>query len=362
MSKPDSEMDVLSPQKSKGCFAIFIVIVLLLLVVTGIGGFAAWSYYDHTLKTAVNTTAQFQTFTIVQGESVKGIANKLEQDKLINNALLFRIAAKLQKKEAAIQAGDYEISASQTMQEIIDSLQHGEAKGIPITISPGWRIEEVAHYLANQHLVNEAEFLAAAKAANFDYTMLGSSNPFGKPKSASLEGYLIPDTYLVPNKPTVQDIMVRILNNFQDQYDQHVKELMSTSKLSLFEVLTLASIVEKEASKSDDRKMVAGIYLNRLNYGMALGADPTVAYALGSWSAPLTTDSLKINSPYNTRVNPGLPPGPIDSPSLSSILAVLEPTSSNYFYFLADRNGIMRYAKTLAEHTANKAKYGLSGE
>ncbi|MEI6222089.1 MAG: endolytic transglycosylase MltG, partial [bacterium] len=172
-----------------------------------------------------------------------------------------------------------------------------------------------------------------------------------------LEGFLYPDTYLVPSSSKPEDFVKQVLKNFGDKIAPFEQDF-ATNKLSMYQILTIASIVEKEATKQEDRDMIAGVFLKRFEVGMSLGADPTVLYALGSWKADLTVAALNMDSPYNTRKFTGLPPSPICNPSISSIKATLRPTSTDYLYFVA-KDGKNYYSKTLEEHEKKKNELGV---
>jgi UPF0755 protein len=177
------------------------------------------------------------------------------------------------------------------------------------------------------------------------------------------EGYLFPDTYLIPRDADINLILTLMKNNFQKKYDT-VRDT-KTTVLTQAQTVILASIIEREAMFATDRPLVSSVFVNRLNIGMVLGSDPTVMYALGYqtdtkqwWKKDLTVDDLLINSPYNTRKNAGLPPGPISNPGLSSIEAALNPAKTDYLYFFADKQGHLHFATTLEGHNANIQKYG----
>lgn len=350
--------------KKKSKLQVFIgrmlLVCFVLCIMAGIASAAVYVYYEKTLTTALDPTAEEQDFIIYPGQTVKGIANKLDNEQLISNALVFRAALKLQSKDTSIEAGEYRLSRAMTMQEIIDALQSGYIAEDTITILEGWRIEDIAAYLSELGYVYSDEFIRLAYEGYFDFDFLTSEQPYGKPEDSSLEGYLFPDTYRLPQNADEEQIISIMLDNFAEKYENTISGY--STDMSLYDVITLASIVEREGRDLGEKKLIAGIYLNRLERDMSLGACPTVLYALGDWRAELTDETLKIDSPYNTRIHTGLPPGPIASPGLEAILAVLEPTETDYLYFLTDKDGIMRYAYTNAEHEYNKATYGISGE
>lgn len=301
-------------------------------------------------------------FVVNRGETAATIAERLQREKLISNALLFRLMAKLRGIDSQIEAGEYQLRRNMTMNEVLDELAHSQFAGSRITVVEGWRAEEIADMLQRRGVAKRNEFLALVNAASFDADFLRS-----RPVGASLEGYLFPDTYRVPPGITVEEIIQMMLKNFGQRFNQDMREKAVKSGLSIHEVVTLASIVEREAVLPEERPVIASVYLNRLKANMLLQADPTVQYAVADvnstgepreyWKKTLTVADLAIDSPYNTYRYKGLPVGPIANPGLASIKAVLEPAETDYLYFVAAENGTHVFARTLDEHNQNVAKY-----
>lgn len=368
-SDPDFQGDFPEPSEptKRNWTLIALSIILGFFGLLLIGGYSLYQFkYLNVLNGSVAEASAPTIFEIQPGQSVTQIAQTLETQGYIQDELIFRIAAKLQNKDQGFLAAEYQISPAQTTQQILDILSSGqvvEAQEITIQIKPGWRIEEVASYLQDQGLTTAKEYLDRSLVKNYqsDYDFLSSEPPFSVPAEASLEGFIFPDTYFLPENPTIDDINIRILNNFQKKYQANllVNDNQDYSGLTFYELLILGSIVEKEANLYESKRHVAQIYINRVNEGMSLGADPTVAYALGDWKVTLTYDNLQVDSPYNTRRYTGIPPGPICSPGLDSLKAMVDPADTTALFFLADREGIMRYATTNAEHEYNKRTYGL---
>lgn len=241
-----------------------------------------------------------------------------------------------------------------------------------LTILEGWTVNDIGAYLEKQGLTKESDFVNSEKQFDYSkYAILAS-----KPKNADLEGFLFPDTYRIftpsAQNPTSTDassqLIVKMLNNFSAKFTPEMQAQSAKQKMSVFEIVTLASIIEKETGHNaatqlqkekldQERKIVSGIFYNRLNINMALESDATVNYVTGKNDpSPLIVDT-QINSPYNTYKNRGLPPGPICNPSLSSIMAALYPAETDYLYFLNDSQGLTYYAKTYEQHLLNKQKY-----
>jgi len=294
------------------------------------------------------------------GETAGDIALRLKRLGLITDAELFRQLAHYEKADSKLEAGRYELRANMTMEEIIETLQHGRLEEIAVTVPEGWRAEQIAEMLAEKVGVDDDEFLTLVQGRHFDYEFLQD-----RPPEATLEGFLFPDTYLLPVHPTALDIIERMLANFDQRFTAEMRQMAEEQEMSVYQVVTLASIVEREAVVAEERPVIAGVFLNRLEEGMNLDSCPTVQYALGYqedtgqwWKTPLTLGELdRVNSPYNTYLHRGLPPGPICNPGLAAIQAVLQPVETDYLYFLAKGDGSHAFAKTFEEHLQNQQKY-----
>jgi UPF0755 protein len=306
-----------------------------------------------------------QVVTVPPGATASDIGAGLEQRGLIRSGLAFRLAAEQAGAGNNLAAGNYELSRSMSTNDIVQVLARGEVKrGQLATIPEGWRIEQIADRLDATGFASRDEFVKAvstpASVPRID--LLGATPP------PRLEGYLFPETYEVPQKVSgtkAAELMLRM-------FSQRVGSLLRSqpeSKLSPHQLLTLASIVEREAKQPAERPLIASVYFNRLAAGLPLQADPTVQYAVATrdgpaaagyhyWKQDLTPADLQIDSPFNTYEIPGLPPGPICNPGEASIRAVLQPAKTDYVYFVAttDGSGTHLFARTLDEHNANVAK------
>ena len=299
-------------------------------------------------------------FIVEPGETAGDIALRLKRLGLINDAELFRQFAQYQEADSRLEAGRYELRADMTMEEIIESLQHGRLEEVTVTVPEGWRAEQIAEMLTEEMSMDGHGFLALVQGGDFDYEFLQD-----RPPGATLEGFLFPDTYYLPVQPTALDIIERMLANFGQRFTFELRQVAAEREMTIHQVVTLASIVEREAVVAEERPVIAGVFLNRLSTDMTLDACPTVQYALGYqedtgqwWKTPLMLEELAhIDSPYNTYLHRGLPPGPICNPGLASIRAVLEPVESDYLYFLAKGDGSHAFARTFEEHLQNQQKY-----
>lgn len=303
-------------------------------------------------------------FTIAPGELPTEVAARLQKQGLIKNADLFVNLVKYKRVATRIQAGDYILKRNLTMDEIIEALQHGLAKMIPITIVPGWRAEEVADYLATLGLknFNKDQFLKLVREGKFDYAFLKD-----RPKTAptTIEGFLFPETYNVPLDITTDFMITMMLDTFNSRVTDKLRQQATAAKRTLYEEVTLASIVEREAVAASERPVIASVFWNRVTKKMFLQADSTAQYAIGYqaatkqwWKSPVTIEELtNANSPYNTYRAAGLPMGPICNPSLASITAAIEPAQTDYLFFFSKGDGTHVFAKTYEEHLQNQAKY-----
>ena len=297
------------------------------------------------------------------GETVSSLASRLEELGVISSARLFRALATTIGLDNEIQAGDYEFSPGQAVLTVLDRLRRGLTSAHGTTLPEGRRTEETAAVLEEAGAVDAADFLAAAEGyGRSTYPFLSSIPP------GSLEGFLFPDTYQITKTATAEDIVSLMLATFERKVlTPDVVADIDKNALSLHEIVTLASIVEREAVKAEEQPIIASVFLNRLEIGMRLQADPTTQYAItrdaasvardGYWKSDLTVRDLGIDSPYNTYQVTGLPPGPICNPGRDAILAVIHPASTKYFYFVAKPDGSHAFSETLEEHNRNVAEY-----
>lgn len=313
------------------------------------------------IETPASEDDESVAFTIQPGENGTTIAMRLEQLGVIRDAELFRLVLRYWGVDAKIEAGDYSLRRNMTMGEVASQLQQGQLRAKTVTVREGLRAEEIAHLLASENLVDQEEFILLVRDDAFHYDFL-RDRPSSAPKT--LEGFLFPDTYQFPVDATTQAVIDTMLQNFDRRVTIEMRQQALDNGLSLFQALTLASIVEREAVIAEERPIIAGVYLNRLRKGMYLEADPTVQYAKGydaqsgRWWPALSLDELRtVDSPFNTFMHPGLPPGPICSPGLASIEAVLKPTKSEYLFFHAKGDGSHAFAETFEEHLENQQKY-----
>jgi UPF0755 protein len=321
-------------------FFLILLVLFFILAIIGVGA----GIYVYTLLQPVDPSAdQAQRFTIPKGQSVTMIANRLYEAKFIKHPLVFRLVAKQAGLESKIQAGSFSLSPAMTPKEIAEALTKGTTD-VWVTIPEGMRREEIAESLANQELTE------------FDQEVFLEL-------SEDSEGYIFPDTYLVPRMITAETMFSLLSNTFDRKVEQGLEEEIAASEYSLEQAIILASILEREAQGYQDMRHVAGVLWKRIEIGMPLQADATLQYAKGynatqkSWWVPPLAEDKQIESPFNTYLNPGLPPKPISNPGLDAIKAALDPLETDDLFYIHDRTGQIHFAETLDEHNANVNRY-----
>lgn len=314
----------------------YIIISLILIFAVGF-----YLFYREGTLPFNKTDKTNKIFVVARGQSLNNIVNNLAKEDLIRSKLVFFLVVKKLGIERTIQAGDFRLSPSMNAFEIAKNLTHGTLD-VWVTLIEGTRREEMAQIVSKQLDIPEVEFIKLAP-----------------------EGYLFPDTYLMPKDATAGSVILILQNNYKQKFTPELKTETVKKGLSEKDVIILASIVEKEAKHEQDKKTVASILLKRLEENWPLQVDATIQYALGYqplekswWKKVLSFDDLKIDSPYNSYKNKGLPPTPISNPGLISIEAVVDADSSTpYWYYVSDKQGNMHYAKTDEEHNENIRKY-----
>jgi UPF0755 protein len=316
------------------------------------------------------------TFVVEPGETAAGVATRLDDEGLVVDGEVFRRFMTYHGLDVSLEAGTYSLRADMTMHEIAEALQYGGAASVMVTIPEGWRMEQDAWLLEQQGLMRGDDFLAHALSGQYDYPWLTDRPPGG-----SLEGFLFPDTYDLARDVTPSEVVDLMLATFDVRVAPEIEGrlagrsifdigLSDFRPMTVYDVMILASIVEREAVVAEERPIIASVYLNRLDpahveeTALRLSADPTVQYAKGFdpetgnwWNPMLPGEGQTLDSPYNTFKTQGLPPGPICSPGLASILAVLAPAETDYLYFHAIGDGSHVFASSLEEHLQNQQQY-----
>jgi len=294
------------------------------------------------------------TIKITKGDNLRTVARELEKNGIIYNREIFVMMGRLLGYQNEIIAGEYSFKNGLTNLDVIKEITDKEHyKSVTITIPEGLNIRQIGRLLARQHGLDSARFVRETQNDSL-ISLLGI-------KADNLEGYLFPDTYdfmfKLKGNPE-HEIVMTMAAQFRRKFTDTLKKEMNLKKIDFRELITMASIIEGETRYEPEKKIIAAVYYNRLKKRMKLEADPTVQYALpGGWKNVLTYADLKIKSPYNTYLNYGLPPGPINNPGIGSIIASLEPDYNNYLYFVAKGDGSHRFAVTYDEHKKNIQEY-----
>jgi UPF0755 protein len=320
------------------------------------------------INTPLSNDPSLVAFSIGDGDTATTVAEKLHALGLISEANLFTQLLHYNGLDTRLRAGDYQLRRNMTMRQIGAALYRGRSAQLVATVPPGWRLEQLAEYLTNAEIMDGDQFLQQARQG----TVVNHPLLADRPPGQSYEGYLFPGTYPLPDRAAPADLIARMLDSLARQLPPDALNLARQRGLTFYQVLTLASIIERETSLPTEGPIIASVYLNRLKSGSSqplLQADPTVQYAMGYqfdtgqwWKTPVQLEEYsRVNSPYNTYLYPGLPPGPIASPSLASIMAVIQPAETPYLFFVCQQpacaGGQHVFAATYEEHLQNVAVY-----
>ncbi len=287
-------------------------------------------------------------FVVKGGDTLSQVSQNLKKDGLIRSSALFGLAGRFMDYDRSIKTGEYRLNSAMSSLTILETLKKGEVINRYITIPEGFNVNQIARLLAKEGLTDGVSFLELSR----DKSLIEGFGFSGN----SLEGYLFPDTYRFMQKEDARKVITVLTNRFKEiigTLEPKIKE----SGMTLQEIVTLASIVEKETAHPDERPLIARVFLNRLKRNMRLESDPTVIYGMVDFNGNITKKDLKTRTPYNTYVIKGLPPGPIASPGLAAILAVLNPAEGNYYYFVSKNNGTHHFSETLKEHNRAVKRY-----
>ena len=340
--------------RALGCLQLFVIILFLLPAALGIPGVLAYNWVDHQLHQPANPSNSKVRFVVTPGSSFHEVADTLHRAGLIDSVTVFDLYARYKHLDRNVQAGAYELSRNLNMVQILEALQTAIPEEIFITVPEGYTIKKTAALLDQGNVIKGSDYTAQAVAGQFNYDFLKDLPP-----GTSLEGFLFPDTYLIPRTGTAKQLISLQLDAFKKRWTDTRKAQAAQRRLTAQQVVNIASMIEREALFDVDRPLVASVIYNRLQAGWALDIDATVLYAKGVWQSTVTTDDRKINSPYNTYLHTGLPPGPIANPGIKAIDAALQPAQTGYFFYLSDKQGHNHYAKTNEEFAQLLKQYGL---
>jgi len=318
----------------------------------------AFFWYGHALS-PLNASSQERILVkIPEGSSTASIAHDLWEQGVIRSPWAFNIYVRTHGAAASLHAGNFVFHPSMGVAEIVGDLTSGKVGEVSVTIPEGYTVFDIDKLLADKGLITAGEFAECALTCDFSSFEFLPKNKDLATRGGKVEGYLYPDTYFVDPTDFVSKFFIeRLLGTFRLKVLQPLDADIKGSKRSLPEIVTMASLIEEETRTADERPVVSGILWKRFDEKMGLYVDATIRYIAEKPTGALTSNDLDVDSPYNTRRYRGLPPGPIASPSLSSIKAALHPESSPYYYYLHGSDGQIHYAVTNDEHNANKAKY-----
>jgi UPF0755 protein len=355
---------------------LLVIVLVILLVLAGVPVMAAHAFGrpapglsaiqvfqysakllwdDGLLSKPLNPAGQEIEFDVQPGESIVSISDRLQQSGVVGEASMLRDYLAYTGLDKSVQAGSYRVSSGMSVVDVARKMQDATPTEVDFVVLPGWRLEEIAASLPTSGLsILPAEFVSAASAPlpGFEF-LVGTS---------TTEGFLYPDTYILPRVAKVDELIQTLVRNFELHLSVDLQEGIGRQQLSVYQGVILASIIQREAVRAEEAPTIASVYLNRLKSGMRLDADPTVQYALGYnaeqgtwWTNPLSLENLKHASAYNTYLNDGLPPAPIDNPGLEALRAVASPADTPYYYFNArcDGSGYHAFAQTFEEHLRN---------
>lgn len=342
--------------------AIIFIVVSLAIISTAIFGYF---YIKSALEPVDVTDNSEKKVTIPIGSSVRGIANVLEENGIIKNGAVFRYYVKF-KNESGFQAGDYNLSPSMEFGDIIAQLKTGKVLKEPvftITIPEGKQLDEIATIISKKTNYSKDEILKKLDDKQYikrlikKYPIILSDEIVNDKIRHPLEGYLFPATFeYFEDNPTLENIIEDMLSKTEDTVSSYIGQIEERD-LSVHEFMTMASLIEEEATEKADREKISAVFYNRIKKNMPLQTDPTVLYSMGKHQVGITYDDLEVDSPYNTYKNPGLPPGPIASPGDISMAAAVNPADGKYLYFYSRPNGETIFTTTLNEHNTVKNKY-----
>ena len=313
-------------------------------------------------------SSQETVFSIERGQGSREIGYNLQTQGLIRLSPLFRIYAVTTGASFKLQAGDYLLSPSLSMADMMRKFTTGDVIQEKLTIVEGWNLRDIGWHLEGRGMFMAEELFELVGFPAIDYRKSNDLPPLkdfsaeysflkDKPDFVGLEGYLFPDTYLVRRGETLEEIVGKALSHFAKKFDQRLITETARQKKTIFSVVTMASLLEKEVRTLQDKRIVAGVLWKRLSAGMALQVDATVAYLTGEKTTQISREETQIDSRFNTYKYPGLPAGPIANPGLDSLEAALYAQDSQFWYYLSTPEGTTIFSKTLEEHNIAKAKY-----
>jgi len=349
---------------------IVAIVAIALVLILGIVGLIGYNYVKSALKPVDPDETKTIAVEVPIGSGLSSISTLLEEKGLIKDARVFKYYAKF-KNESQFQAGKYDLTQSMTLDELIESLKTGKVYRTPVftmTIPEGLTLEQIGNIVEKKTSYTQKEFMDLVTSDTFvqqmkaKYPDLVTDAVLAENIRYDLEGYLFPATYsYFEEKPTLESIVDEMVGAM-DKVVKNYSDALTEKQMSVHQLITFASLLEEEATAQTDRETIASVFYNRINRGMPLQTDPTVLYALGSHKDRVLYKDLEVDNAYNTYKNKGLPPGPIAGAGKTSIEAVLNPSGTDYLFFLADKEGVNHFSKTYEEHLQKEQKYLRNAE
>ncbi|MEB2279179.1 endolytic transglycosylase MltG [Lysinibacillus xylanilyticus] len=344
---------------------IVAIVAIAFVLISGIVGLLGYSYVKSALKPVDPDATKTIAVEVPIGSTLSSISTLLEKKGVIKDARVFKYYAKF-KNESQFQAGNYDLTQAMTLDELIESLKTGKVYRTPVftmTIPEGLTLEQIGNIVEKKTPYTQKEFMDLVTSDAFvqqmkaKYPELVTDAVLADKIRYDLEGYLFPATYsYFEEKPSLESIVDEMVGAM-DKVVKNYNDALTEKKMSVHQLLTFASLLEREATAQTDRETIASVFYNRIDQGMPLQTDPTVLYALGSHKDRVLYKDLEVDNAYNTYKNRGLPPGPIAGAGKTSIEAVLNPSKTDYLYFLADKKGVNHFSKTYDEHLLKVDKY-----
>ncbi|NOX35518.1 MAG: endolytic transglycosylase MltG [Deltaproteobacteria bacterium] len=328
--------------------AIILSAIIILLSASGIFLFIEISSF---IKQPSNPAAGKKIFIIKPGQSLGLIAKNLEKESIISNKTYFKLFAKIKKAGKKLQAGEYILSASKSPEQILEILLKGKVKLYKMTIPEGLNIKEIATLTEKAGFCSKTTFMSLCHDRAFIISL--------SIKSATLEGYLFPDTYFFPKHASCEHIIATMVDHFKKVFTDVWKARAKTLNFSIHDIVTLASIIEKETGNATERPLISSVFHNRLKKNMRLQSDPTVIYGIKNFDGNIKRKHLKTITPYNTYQIKGLPIGPIANPGALSLKAALYPAQTDYLFFVSKKDSTHKFSRTVQEHNRAVKKYQL---
>lgn len=327
---------------------------LTLLVLISVAAGAAALLYQRAREPYRGYPAAEQFVEIPPGSGTRAIGDRLVSAGVIRDETTYRLAVWMSGQARRLKAGEYRFDQPMTPLAVVNKIARGEVFIVPVTFPEGLNIAEMAKIVEAHGVGKAPTFVAAAKDASLIRPL--------DPAARDLEGFLFPETYPLSRRTGVSDLVRLMVDRFMHVFTPEMQQAAKARGLSVHQAVTIASLIEKETARPDERPLVASVYLNRLRIGMALQCDPTVIYALqraGKYTGNIRRDDLAFDSPYNTYRYPGLPPGPIAAPGKTSLQAAVHPADSDYLYFVSRNDGSHEFGRNLDEHNRNVKKFQL---